>query len=147
VRWLVRQFAAVLAARMPATASTLADLLAEAISDVRQAHGGACDLDNPDSPSSTVAMCRATGTTLEYLSLADSAVLHARPGHATEVFVDDRTSHLPGGRPYTYALVRSLRNQADGLWVASTNPRPPTKPSRERASWQATAASCCSPTG
>ena len=41
---------------------------------------GTCDLDNPDSPSSTVAMCRITGTLLEYLSLSDSAVLHARPG-------------------------------------------------------------------
>jgi Protein phosphatase 2C len=123
VRWLVRELAAAITARMPATAAPLADLLAEAISDVCQAHGGACDLDNPDSPSSTVAMCRVTGPVLEYLSLADSAVLHARPGRATEVFVDDRTSHLPGGRPYPYALVRSLRNQADGFWVASTNPK------------------------
>jgi hypothetical protein len=123
VRWLVRQLAAAITARMPATAAPLADLLAEAISDVRQAHGGTCDLDNPDSPSSTVAMCRITGTVLEYLSLADSAVLHARPGRATEVFLDDRTSHLPGGRPYTYALVRSLRNQPGGFWVASTDPK------------------------
>ena len=122
VRWLVRQLAAAITARIPATAAPLADLLAEAISDVRQAHGGACDLGNPDSPSSTVAMCRVAGTVLEYLSLADSAVLHARPGRATDVFLDDRTSHLPGGRPYPYALVRSLRNQAGGFWVASTNP-------------------------
>jgi hypothetical protein len=67
-------------------------------------------------------MCRVTGSVLEYLSLGDSAVLHARPGHTTEVFLDDRTSYLPGGRPYAYALVRSLRNQAGGFWVASTNP-------------------------
>jgi hypothetical protein len=123
VRWLVRQFAAAITARMPATAAPLADLLAEAISDVRHAHGGTCDLGNPDSPSSTVAMCRVTGPVLEYLSLADSAVLHAVPGHPAEVFLDDRTSHLPGGRPYTYALVRSLRNQPGGFWVASTNPK------------------------
>ena len=123
VRWLVRQLAAAITARMPATAAPLADLLAEAISDVRQAHGGTCDLGNPDSPSSTVAMYRVNGTVLEYLSLADSAVLHARPGRATEVFVDDRTSYLPGGRPYTYALVRSQRNRPGGFWVASTNPK------------------------
>lgn len=121
VRWLVRQFAAAITACMPA-AAPLADLLAGAISDVRRAHGGACDLDNPDSPSSTVAMCRVTGTVLECLSLADSAVLHARLGYATEVFVDDRTSHLPGGRPYSHALVRPLRNQPGGFWVASTKP-------------------------
>lgn len=122
VRWLVRQLAAAITARMPVTAAPLADLLAEAISDVREAHGGTCDLDNPDSPSSTVAMCRITGTLLEYLSLSDSAVLHARPGRLAEVFLDDRTSHLPGGRPYPYALLRSLRNQAGGFWVASTVP-------------------------
>ena len=122
VRWVVRQLAAAITARMPATAAPLPDLLAEAISDVRRAHGGRCDLGNPDSPSSTVAMCRITGTVLEYLSLADSAVLHARPGRATQVFLDDRTSHLPGGRPYSPALVRSLRNQAGGFWVASTSP-------------------------
>ena len=122
VRWLVRQLAAAITARMPVTAAPLADLLAEAISTVRQAHGGTCDMDNPDSPSSAVAMCRITGTLLEYLSLADCAVLHSRPGRLAEVFLDDRTSSLPGGRPYSYALLRSLRNQAGGFWVASTAP-------------------------
>jgi Protein phosphatase 2C len=122
VRWLVRQLAAAIAARMPVSAAPLADLLAEAIGDVRQAHGGTCDLDNPDSPSSTVAMCRITGTALECLSLADSAVLHARPGRPLDIYLDDRTSHLPGGRPYPYALLRSLRNQAGGFWVVSTAP-------------------------
>jgi len=123
VRWLVRQLAAAITARMPVTAAPLADLLAEAISDVRRAHGGACDLDNPDSPSSTVALARVTSEALEYLSLTDSAVLHARPGRAAEVFLDDRTSDLPGGRPYSQARVSSLRNQPGGFWVASTAPQ------------------------
>jgi len=123
VRWLVRQLAAAVAARMPAATAGLADLLAEAISDVRQAHGGTCDLSNPDSPSSTVAMCRVTGTALEYLSLADSAVLHARPGRAAEVFLDDRTSYRPGERPRSTAEASSLRNQPGGFWVASTSPQ------------------------
>jgi hypothetical protein len=122
VQWLVRQLAAAITARMPVASAPLADLLAEAISDVCQAHADTCDLANPDSPSSTVAMCRITGHVLEYLSLADSAVVHARPGQPAEVFLDDRTSHLPGRRPYTYELVRSLRNQPGGFWVASTNP-------------------------
>lgn len=122
VRWLVRQLAAAIAGRLPAAGVSLADLLAESISDVRQAHGGTCDLDNPDSPSSTVAMCRVVGDALECLSLADSAIAHARPGRATEVFVDDRTSYLPGGRPYPYALLTSLRNRPGGFWVASTDP-------------------------
>jgi hypothetical protein len=51
VRWLVRQFAAAISTRTPATDALLADLLADAITDVRLAHGGTCDLQNPDSPS------------------------------------------------------------------------------------------------
>ena len=35
---------------------------------------------------------------------------------------DDRLAHLPGGRPYTLGLVRSLRNKPGGFWVASTEP-------------------------
>ena len=42
---------------------------------------------------------------------------------------DDRIAHLPGGRPYTIELVRSLRNQPGGFWVASTDPEAATAPS------------------
>ncbi len=122
VRWLVRQLAAAVAARMPTAALSLADLLAEAITDVRRAHGGTCDLASPDSPASTVAMCRVSGSALEYLSLADSAVLHARPGQAAEVFLDERTGDPPGGRPRPNEVARLLRNQPGGFWVASTSP-------------------------
>jgi hypothetical protein len=122
VCWLVRQLAAALAARLPRTSLSLADLLAEAITEVRHAHSGTCDLANPDSPASTVAMCRTNGSTLEYLSLADSAVLHARPGHAAQVFLDERTSDPPGGRPRPNEVARLLRNQPGGFWVASTCP-------------------------
>jgi Protein phosphatase 2C len=122
VRWLVRQLAAAIAVRMPSAALSLADLLAEAITDVRRAHSGTCDLANPDSPASTVAMCRVIGSALEYLSLADSAVLHARPGHTAEVFLDARTSDPPGGTPCPNEVARLLRNQPGGFWVASTSP-------------------------
>jgi hypothetical protein len=122
VCWLVRQLAAAVASRMPSASLPLADLLAEAITDVRRAHCGTCDLANPDSPASTVAMCRVNGSALEYLSLADSAVLHARPGHAAEVFLDERTGDPPGGRPRPNEVARLLRNQTGGFWVASTRP-------------------------
>ena len=122
VRWLVRQLAAAVAARMPSAALSLAELLAEAITDVRRAHNGTCDLANPDSPASTVAMCRVNGSALEYLSLADSAVLHTRPGQAAEVFLDERTSDPPGGKPRPNEVARLLRNQPGGFWVASTRP-------------------------
>ena len=69
------------------------------------------------------------------------------PAAPAEVFVDDRTSHLPGGRPYSYALVSSLRNQPGGFWVASTNPKAAYEAVQGPASWPATAVSCSSPTG
>jgi hypothetical protein len=36
--------------------------------------------------------------------------------------MDDRAARLPGGRPYTFELVRTLRNQPEGFWIASTVP-------------------------
>ena len=47
VCWLVRQLAAAVASRMPSASLSLADLLAEAITDVRRAHSGTCDLAKP----------------------------------------------------------------------------------------------------
>jgi hypothetical protein len=43
-------------------------------------------------------------------------------GHTFTPVIDDRLAHLPGGRPYSRELVRSLRNQPGGFWVASTSP-------------------------
>lgn len=122
VRWLVRRFASAVAALMPLGDMPLDDLLAAAIAGVRGAHGGACDLGNPDSPSSTVSLCRVTGTRLDYLALADSPIVLRQPGDGVRVFRDGALDRLPGGRPYTLDLVRRMRNQAEGFWVASTVP-------------------------
>ena len=122
VPWLVRNLAAEVAARMPLRGTSLADLLAEAVAGLRGRHGGACDLGNPDSPSSTVSLCRVAGTALEYLVLADSPVVVRNPGGEPRVFRDDALDHLPGGRPYTRELVRKTRNAPGGFWVASTVP-------------------------
>jgi len=46
-----------------------------------------------------------------------------RPDNQITALKDDRTDHLPGGRPYTVELVRSLRNKPGGFWVASTEPK------------------------
>lgn len=123
VRWLVRLLAAAISSRliMP-DGCALADVLAAAIEDARDAHAGTCDLGNPDSPSATVAVLRCRGEVLEYLVLCDSPiVLRDRYGRFTHV-VDDRLSNLPGGRPYTPEFVRGHRNRHGGFWVASTNP-------------------------
>lgn len=122
VRWLVLRLASAAAARMPLAGMPLDDLLAAAITDVRAAHGGHCDLGNPDSPSSTVSLCRITGSRLDYLTLADSPIVLWKPGAGARVFRDGALDRLPGGRPYTLDLIRATRNQAGGFWVASTVP-------------------------
>lgn len=117
--WYVRHLAGQLAQRLaPEPGTPLADLLADAIEATSAGHAGTCDLANPDSPSATVALVRATQDRLDWLVLADSAVLVDRDGHI-EVTLDDRTSHLPS---YTTEAVRALRNHPAGFWVAGTRP-------------------------
>jgi Protein phosphatase 2C len=122
VRWLVRRLAAAISSRLIAPdASTLPDVLAAAIKDVRDAHASPCDLVNPDSPSATVAVVRCHGDALEYLVLGDSPIVLRRCDGSFTQIADDRASGLPGGRPYTAELVREHRNKPGGFWVASTD--------------------------
>ncbi|NUR87021.1 MAG: hypothetical protein HOY71_23315, partial [Nonomuraea sp.] len=74
VPWLVRRLSWAIGARI-GEALPLREVLAAAISDTRAAHGGLCDLGNPNSPSSTVALLRERGELLDYLVLCDSPVL------------------------------------------------------------------------
>lgn len=122
VAWLVSRLAAALTPRMITDPAPLPDLLAAAIKEVRDAHSGTCDVGNPDSPSSTVALARYTDDTVECLVLADSPVLVRRRDGSIEVIEDDRIDHLAGGKPYTFQLVREQRNRPGGFWVASTDP-------------------------
>ncbi|MGE5134651.1 MAG: protein phosphatase 2C domain-containing protein [Gemmatimonadota bacterium] len=123
VVWLVRRLAAAIATRLLlAGESTLPDLLAAAIEDTARAHTDTCDLGTPDSPSSTVSIVRVRGDALEYLTLGDSPIVVRHPDESFTHIADDRTSRLPGGRPYTIELVRAHRNRTGGFWVASTDP-------------------------
>jgi hypothetical protein len=122
VKWLVHRLAAALAEGMTAAGNgSLADVLAGAVERVCVQHAGTCDLANPDSPSSTVAMARHRAGRLECLVLADSPILVRRRDGSTVVVEDDRLLHLPGGRPYSLGLVRAQRNRPGGFWVASTS--------------------------
>jgi len=122
VPWLVGHLASALAERLILGPAKLPEVLAGAIEATCSAHADTCDLANPDSPSSTVALVRSTGTAIEYLVLGDSPVILRTSDGITPV-ADDRVDHLrPGGRPYTRALVRSKRNAPGGFWVASTDP-------------------------
>jgi Protein phosphatase 2C len=122
VVWLVHRLASALSARLARGDGETADLLADAIREVRAAHGDGCDLTNPDSPSSTVAIVRCRGERLDCLVLADSPIVVRRADGTITVVEDDRLAHLPGGPPYTFELVRRSRNRAGGFWVAGTEP-------------------------
>jgi Protein phosphatase 2C len=106
----------------PLAPSPLADLLADAIAELRAAHEDTCDLDNPDSPSSTVAMVRVRGSSLDYLVLCDSPVVLRHADGRITLIEDDRLARLPGGPPYSASLIRARRNRPGGFWVASTDP-------------------------
>jgi hypothetical protein len=120
VPWLTRNLAVRLAATLISEPGRpLADALHEAITAMCALHGDTCDLDNPDSPSTTVSIARRHGGHLDYLALADSPlVIEERDGHILEV-LDHRNFHLPArpGVPNS-----AFRNQPDGYWVAGTRP-------------------------
>ncbi|WP_214411220.1 protein phosphatase 2C domain-containing protein [Sphaerisporangium fuscum] len=123
VAWFTGRLGAALGRGLTTTPeSGLVDVLSEAVREVMAAHQDGCDLTNADSPSSTVAMVRRRAETVDYLVLCDSPVALAFTDGTVTVIDDDRTEHLPGGRPYSLELVRSLRNRPGGFWVASTRP-------------------------
>jgi hypothetical protein len=119
VAWLAGrlggQLAAVLIAR-PDLA--LREVVRQGIVNTRALHPQ-CDLANPSSPSSTVAIVREHGGVLDCLALADSpVVVETRGGGIIEV-IDDRTAHLPA---YDRDSLTRLRNTDEGFWVAGTRP-------------------------
>ncbi|SDR79973.1 protein phosphatase 2C domain-containing protein [Actinopolymorpha singaporensis] len=114
----------------------LADCLAEAIVATRDAHSGTCDLAHPDSPAATVAAVRLRGDVLDYLVLADSAVLldlgdqrlNPLPAEDGIVVITDHRAGDVGrrlraeGEVPSAPRVRSHRNRPGGYWVAADRP-------------------------
>ena len=119
VAWLARRLGGQLAAALiERPGLPLPEVLRQGIAGTRALHPG-CDLDNPNSPASTVAMVREHEGTLDCLALADSpVVVETRDGELLELN-DDRTSYLPA---YDRESVAKLRNSDEGFWVASTRP-------------------------
>ena len=121
VPWLVARLASHLTWALTTDAAVpLVDALAAAIEATCRNHASTCDLGNPDSPSSTVALLRQRPAgAVDYLVLADSPIL-VETTAGLRVIADDRTAHLPG---YTAEAIRAARNQPGGFWVASTTPQ------------------------
>jgi hypothetical protein len=121
VAWLVQRLGRQLALPLlTGSIAPLADLLADAIAAVGGEHADTCDLTNPDSPSSTVAMIRVGSDRVEHLVLADSPVVTRSPAGVVSVHSDNRIDLVP---EYTFEAVRRLRNQPGGFWVASAEPK------------------------
>jgi hypothetical protein len=117
--WLVRTFGRLLAETMAErSGDSLEGILHQAIGRLREAHAPSCDLTNPDSSSSIVAIVRERDDFLDYLVLCDSMVVLEHDNRCVAV-TDDRTARLPA---YDRASVARLRNTPGGFWVASTRP-------------------------
>ncbi|MCG5472064.1 protein phosphatase 2C domain-containing protein [Micromonospora sp. LAH09] len=117
--WLVRELGICLVESLTREPLVPLDLtLAKAILWLRSRHEGRCDLSNPNSPSSTVAIVRERGNQVDYLVLCDSSVVFEDASGVT-VIHDNRTDGLPA---YDRHTVARLRNRPGGFWVASTDP-------------------------
>lgn len=120
VPWLVSRLGTELGVGMATGADvSLVAVLAGAIERVCAMHVETCDLSHPSSPSSTVALLRRRGDTLDYLVPCDSVVVVETKDGEVRAITDDATSQLPGYGPED---VRRVRNQPGGFWVASTKP-------------------------
>ena len=119
VPWLTGRLGSELARLLLTRPDSLADTLRGAIEVVVSEHAHTCDLANPDSPSSTLAILRERHDVVDYLVLADSPIVLGFRDGSTEVIHDNRVDHLPG---YSVEIVREQRNTVGGFWVASTDP-------------------------
>ena len=138
--WFVRHLAARIGLAIAARpAATLVSSLAAAILAVRADHGGACDLDHPGTPSSTVCLLRESGDRVDYLVLCDSPLV-LDTDRGIEVVTDDRlaaavtdlrrtAAALPDGEtdPATRfrratTVQRTRMNRTHGYWAAATDP-------------------------
>ncbi|MGC0423563.1 protein phosphatase 2C domain-containing protein [Embleya sp. AB8] len=120
VPWVVSRLAAQLSARLITDdGAPLSEILADGIAAVCDLHADMCDLSNPNSPSTTVALIRSRGGLVDYLVLCDSPIVIETTSGDVHPINDDATAHLPG---YTREILQEVRNQPGGFWVASTKP-------------------------
>ncbi|WP_105970425.1 protein phosphatase 2C domain-containing protein [Streptomyces geranii] len=138
VPWYVARLGSQLVAALAAPERPLSEGLADALEQVAAMHPE-CDLNNPGTPSATVAVLRHRDRDLDHLVLADSPIViegHADYSVITDLRVDDVLPHLraeveqhetdtPEHKEALKRFVhaqRQIRNTADGYWVASAGP-------------------------
>ncbi|MGW3725720.1 protein phosphatase 2C domain-containing protein [Streptomyces sp. NPDC000851] len=101
----------------------LSDALARAITRTAESHAETCELSHPRTPQATVVLARWSPATVEYLVLADSALLVESPDGTVTPYLDDRLSRLPRASLATDALVdATVRNKEGGFFTAAADP-------------------------
>jgi hypothetical protein len=127
--WFVRELGTRLLTAAGLPRVPLSGVLATAISQVAQLHGGLCDLASIDAPSAAVAMLRTGPEVAEWLVLADATVVLNTPDGVT-VVTDDRVAASVADVPRRGAGTGTLiaerravyRNRPGGYWVAAADP-------------------------
>lgn len=120
VPWLVARLGVNLAGLLVRDfGAGLVDVLRGGIAATMRDHGDSCDLRNPDSPSTTVAILRCGADFVDYIVLGDSAVVIECGDGELVVAHDDRTAYLTDR---SVGGVSRLRNTDEGFWVASNRP-------------------------
>jgi len=141
VAWYSHTLGATLLARLArADGTDLVAALVDSIEQVAGLHRLTCDIANPSSPQSTVAMVRVEDGGANYLVLADTFVV-LDPSDAVPVVISDPREVAvrgecaaalrglpPGTSEYERALtsaidaLRGRRNQPGGYWIAKEDP-------------------------
>ncbi|WAU85036.1 protein phosphatase 2C domain-containing protein [Streptomyces sp. Qhu-G9] len=138
VPWYVAHLGSQLIAALTDPNRPLVNGLADALERVAKMHPE-CDLNNPGTPSATVAILRHRHDALDHLVLADSPIIFNSPrGYSviTDLRVDDvlpemkaeverHETHTEGHREALRRFVlaqRQVRNTPDGYWVAAARP-------------------------
>lgn len=142
VAWYSHTLGATLLARMSrAGGRDLVAALAESIEQVAGQHRHTCDIANPSSPQSTVAMIRFEVGRADYLVLSDTFVVLDASDAGPHMITDPRevtvrrecTAALHGLREGTLEYerarmsaidaLRARRNQPGGYWIAKEDPQ------------------------
>ncbi|MPZ95583.1 MAG: hypothetical protein GEU96_11910 [Propionibacteriales bacterium] len=141
VAWYSHTLGATLLGRLSREPGTdLVAALADSIGQVSGQHRHTCDIANPSSPQSTVAIIRFDEDRVDFLVLADVFVVLDSSESGPQVVTDSREVSvrsecssvlrgLPTGTPEYERVklsvidaLRARRNQSGGYWIAKDDP-------------------------
>jgi len=140
IAWYAHRLGATILARLSLAQgganAALTAIVSAAIDEVTDAHRGTCDVADPSSPSTTVAVVRVAAGRAEHLLLGDSVLVFDAVDAPVQVVEDRREPGIarpyreqlavlaPGGvdadqvRNQAITAFRAQRNQPGGFWVA-----------------------------